>query len=505
MERIFKKSECEFIRCMRKISDETAEAYVDCLCKPVILKDKNYAMQFLETVFAYNKRKNLSCLKTSILIMDLTDIARTEEIFYMFPRDNPGCAPLLKDFMKCFPERALDQLIFAGMILEYYFRMHEKAHKPKWYTRRVRNSLRKLMAVKGERINEHTKLFTGHASMLPIQIKKVLDEKIIGQDTAKKAMAMAIHRFYHYNDRTPVLLEGPTGSGKTLLFETLASCEELQQKLTFFSYTATQLTPNGYNGDNLEDLFKQYNRAYQRRIINYSCEFPSPKGIIFIDEIDKLLSYSNTDSAGENVNETILHQMLTAVSGTSIAGIDTKNILFVFAGAFENLENRRSKNRARSQMGFTAGTAVFPEKDVTDFENYDLRKELVDLGAPRQFLARIGTFVRLERLGKNELKNIILNEQNGIIPIKRKQLEKDGLQLEIKDDTVIDRMVELAEDNNMGARGIAETVSSLVDQYTFDMLENGYSRIILHEGIFHGEKPYFDKILREGNQANKLL
>jgi ATP-dependent protease Clp ATPase subunit len=497
MEHIFEKNEEEFLGKMEDIYQETVEAYGDCFQRQELIKYKIYCFEYLRVVFKYNKRKSPSSWRSNVLINDLASIAQTGEIYYMISDDKRRFGPVLKEFMSQYPKLALDQIVFSGMLLEYYYRVYEKEGKPEWYSRSVQRALKKLLDVKAEKINEQIKLFSDPTNRFPIKIKKLLDEQMTGQETAKKAFAMAIHRFYHYDDRTPILLEGPTGVGKTFMFEILAD-SGLKEKITFFSYTATQLTPNGYTGDNLEDLFKGYNRVKTRRTLENMLN--GSKGIILIDEIDKLLSYKNTDAAGENTNETVIHQMLTAVSGTNIAGTDTGDILFIFAGAFENMEIQRTKKKSQNIMGFSAVTDTHVEESSV-INSYDLRKELVEIGASRQFLARIGTFIRLERLEKSEIKKILINETNGVFPLKRKQLEKDGLELVVSE-AVIDKMVELIESNDMGVRGAKEIVSSIIDHYTFDMIESGYSKMILHEGVFRGEKPYFEPFIKEGNDEN---
>lgn len=500
MELIFARDEKFFFKKMGGIAEEAAEAYQDYFKNGEPFQNKARAMQFLWAVYKFSKEKNEAFRRTSALLQDLRNIAETGEIYYMFLRDRAEEATGLKEFMTREPENAIDQIIFAGMILEYYYRVFEKPIKPQWYTECVQKNLRRLMEVKSKKINESIKLFSDRPNMLPVKIKRMLDAKIVGQNEAKKAIAMAVHRFYNYGDRTPILMEGPTGSGKTLMFETLAANPELKSCMTFYSYTATQATPNGYSGDNIEDIFKGFSHEKTRNSMENNV-FTS-KGVIFIDEIDKLMCYSNTDSSGEDVNQTILHQMLTVISGSTISGVDSKDILFLFAGAFENLEEERNnKKKSKHQIGFAAPDRN-RDSDTGDRQGYDLRQELIDRGCSRQFIARIGTFVHLERLGREEIREILMNDKHGVLKKKQQQMKQDGLKLVISSEDVIDKMVDMIMENNMGARGSMEMLSSLIDRYTFEMLENGDETMVLHPGVFRGEKPYFISHRLEAEDAN---
>ncbi len=506
MERIFEGNEEQFYDKMTDIRAEAEEAYRDELPQKCFVLQPMVMMTlyFLTAVYSFTKRQDASLWKTKTLIVELSNIARTGEVFYLFPREQHGRAYALKKYMQRYPESVMDQLAFAGMMLEYYYRIYEKPIRTERYTRGVERALEGLLSIR-KREEQDDAALKGSRKKFLMHIKHALDEEMVGQEEAKKAVAMAIYRFYFYDDRTPLMLEGPTGSGKTYLFELLANDKELQKKLTFFSYTATELTPNGFQGDNLQGMLKRYKEAckMQHKAIDFSGV--SHKGIIFIDEMDKLLCYSNMDSHDEDVNQIVLHQMLTAVAGTSEIGeVDTKNILFIFAGAFENIEEKRREKKARHQAGFSAALRenVESRKDNSD-EMYNLRQELIEMGASKQFVARIGTFVRMNRLGREEMKKILLDEEHGILVKKQEQFERDGLKLMIRDEAVIELMVDCIMENDMGARGATEMIASLVDKYSFDMIQKEYSTMILHEGVFNGEEPYFEREVFENEDDSR--
>lgn len=482
MERIFKKSPLEMYGAMRYILPEAAEGFEG---KKKDRPDSDlYRALLLKNIFTYTKNKPDRLWKTSTMIDELTFIAKTKELHYLTAMKNTLDDDLKKYF---FEEDSLDDIIFCGYTLWYYYRVYEQEWQSALYSELIENAFHHLVAVKEE--NKKQKKQAHNVKKSPaVEMKQFLDETIVGQENAKRVLAMTVHRFIQHNYRAPIMLCGPTGCGKTYLFEMLSKYEKLKDQLTFYSCTATDFTPNGFQGMEIMDILKNYKQQCHLRCgldANY-------KGIIFMDEIDKLLSYRNTNSGGENVNETMLHQLLTIVSGTSqMAGVPTKDILFIFAGAFENIENQYADKKHR--IGFAARDE---EEEISCFSDYTLRKELIDLGVSRQFIARIGTMVEMKPLGREEIRMVFMDEEHGIFTLRQKMLEKDGIQLLIED-AAVEAMIDRMLDSNMGARAAASVLDSLITPYEYELYQNGYAGMIIHEGMFVGEPPVFQKVKGE--------
>ena len=159
-------------------------------------------------------------------------------------------------------------------------------------------------------------------------------------------------------DRNPILLEGPTGSGKTFMFQLLEEMPELKD-LCFFNYCASDMTPNGFSGDDISNVFSKYERMARQKMKKGENGLQMPLGIIFLDEMDKIIGMSNTDSNGEDCNAIVTAQLLTAIAGTQNYGsVDTSKILFIMAGAFEELENSRKKKREEHGIGFAVNASA---------------------------------------------------------------------------------------------------------------------------------------------------
>ena len=311
-----------------------------------------------------------------------------------------------------------------------------------------------------------------------------------GQEDAKKVMAMSLYRFIEYGERNVIMLEGSTGVGKTFLFDNLASCEFLISELTFFSYTATQLTPNGYSGDNVENMLGGFKRACRNRYLtNSNVIRGSDKGVIFIDEIDKLF-LPNTDASGEDVNQTVLSQLLTVMAGTaSIADVDTKKILFVLAGAFENIENDCEARKKKTKVGFAAQEVV----SGFDINQYDLRNELIRAGAPRQFIGRISHFVHMEKIDRSTMKHILINPENGLLTQRAEMLLRDGLVLKVENDEVIERILDRIMERRSGVRGVEEMLKNIIGVYDYNMIEQGYRIMVIDKDVIYGAPPRLEK------------
>lgn len=327
---------------------------------------------------------------------------------------------------------------------------------------------------------------------LAVKLKHHLDDKIIGQDVAKKLICTKIQHFVESGVREPVLLEGPTGCGKTYIFQCLKECEELQQ-ITFFNYCASDITPSGFQGDDLRDVFKRY-KQQEWRNKGFHLDYSQGRGIIFLDEIDNLIGTANYDSSGQDVNAVITSQLLTALAGTQeYEGVETSKILFICAGAFEELENDRESEKERKKIGFGRCNGA---ESSDKREMYNLRTELEKKGVSRQFLGRMN-IVHMDRLTRKDFLRILLNPKHGILTKKQNLFRQNNLTLAY-DDLVVEKLIDNL-DEKMGARGIQTTLDDLIGTWEYDMIEGGFDEMHLHVGIFEGEPP----ILRRTDRKMK--
>ena len=313
---------------------------------------------------------------------------------------------------------------------------------------------------------------------LPHQIKEMLDQYIIGQEEAKKVLSVAVYNHYkriNYNadikktkpteqpielEKSNVLMIGPTGSGKTLLAKTLARI----LKVPFASCDATTLTEAGYVGDDVENILLKLIQA-----ADYDIE-KAQRGIIYIDEIDKISRKSENrsitrDVSGEGVQQALLKILESTVASVPPQGgrkhpqqemiaIDTTNILFICGGAFVGLEKIINKRITDASLGFGAG--IKSSKD--DVENYELIKQitpqdLIKFGLIPEFVGRLPIVVGLHDLTEDALKIILTTPKNSITKQYQKMFDMDGIKLSF-DEGAIDAVAKKAMKLKTGARGL---------------------------------------------------
>ena len=313
---------------------------------------------------------------------------------------------------------------------------------------------------------------------LPHQIKEMLDQYIIGQEKAKKVLSVAVYNHYkriNYNadikktkpteqpielEKSNVLMIGPTGSGKTLLAKTLAKI----LKVPFASCDATTLTEAGYVGDDVENILLKLIQA-----ADYDIE-KAQRGIIYIDEIDKISRKSENrsitrDVSGEGVQQALLKILESTVASVPPQGgrkhpqqemiaIETTNILFICGGAFVELEKIINKRITDASLGFGAG--IKSSKD--DVENYELIKQitpqdLIKFGLIPEFVGRLPIVVGLHDLTEDALKIILTTPKNSITKQYQKMFDMDGIKLSF-DESAIDAVAKKAMKLKTGARGL---------------------------------------------------
>jgi len=332
----------------------------------------------------------------------------------------------------------------------------------------------------------------------PKEIKVFLDEYVIGQEEAKKTLAISVYNHYKKInnffvtsenkkdielDKSNIMVIGPSGSGKTLLIQTLA--RELDVPLVIVD--ATSLTQSGYVGDDVESILSRLFQEADGDI--HKCE----KGIIFIDEIDKIAKSQGNGGVTKDVNgEAVQQALLKLIEGSKTTFpldggrkhpgrdtniIDTSNILFIVGGAFNGLEDIINKRlQKETGIGFKQVEVLKEGKDITlkDIEVEDL----IEFGFIPEFLGRIPVITTLSELSKDELREIITGPKNSILKQFEYLFELDNVELILSDD-YIDEIVEKLINDKVGARGIRRVIEKDLREYFFSIEDYADQQIVL--------------------------
>ena len=422
-----------------------------------------------------------------------------------------GLNPQVIDMIDTLYEKRLreccDELLCIAMTMYRIFNMQERPLQRPEYKRRTEMAWRAVNKARKDKLIELSEskksLKESPADNIPlaVKVKEHFDSSgMRGQEEAKKIVAMSVHKFVisEGKDRNPILLEGPTGSGKTFMFQLLEEMPELKD-LCFFNYCASDMTPNGFSGDDISNVFSKYERMARQKMKKGENGLQMPLGIIFLDEMDKIIGMSNTDSNGEDCNAIVTAQLLTAIAGTQNYGsVDTSKILFIMAGAFEELENSRKKKREEHGIGFAVNASA-KEKE-NSMTGYDLREELEEIGVSKQFLGRVPYIVHMDRLSRAQLRQILVDKEHGVFGKKQKWLKRNGKTLTYDED-LVEEILDRMEEHDMGARGAAAMLETLIGTAEYDMFANGYKNLHLHKGMFFREEPVFDE--QKGKSRDK--